>query len=304
MTVEPLPDLPDFCWPVDTSCYPAWDAWEILPSDDTAGVPRYSAAAKARAISLAGQTLRMLTLFQVGGCPVTVRPACRSCSEQTWRAYPVSGAPWTPMSVGGQWINISCGHSSSCGCLGAREVRLAYTVGGIVAVTIDGMTLDPSAYRLDAGGRLVRTDGSAWPLWQDLTKPDTEEGTWSVTYLPGAPVDGLGAYVAGLLAVEYLKACSGDNCQLPASVSQITRQGVTMTLTPGAFPDGKTGIREVDAWLERWNPNGHTSPPAVFSPDVHRPRASRANVTLPSPGGIDDGGGADASGTPEDGGGA
>jgi hypothetical protein len=44
-------------------------------------------------------------------------------------------------------------------------------------------------------------------------------------------------------------------------------------MAPGAFPNGKTGVREVDAYLERWNPSGLRNRPAMaWSPDVDRPR--------------------------------
>lgn len=275
---EDLPPLPDFCWPVDLSCVPDWNAWDVEPDPEAdppeAGVPLYSDADKARAVSLAGQTLRMLTAFRVGGCPITVRFASKRCSEQTWRTYVVGGAgsvPWTPVNIGGSWLNIGCGHTS-CGCTGLREVRLYGTASSVSEVKVDGVVLDASAYRLDPGGRLVRLDGEDWPLCQDLAAPDTEPGTWSVTYSPGAAVDGLGAYAAGVLAGEFVRACVGGDCRLPTNVTQITRSGVTMTLGLGAFPDGKTGIREVDLYVERWNPNGHKAPPLVWSPDLARPR--------------------------------
>lgn len=272
---EDLPALPDFCWPVDTSCVPDWNAWETEPDEDEPGVPLYSDADKARAISLAGQTLRMLTAFRVGGCPVLVRPAARKCRELTWRTYPVAGGgstPWRPVDLGGVWLNVGCGHDSVCGCLGLREVRLYGQASSVSEVKVDGVVLDPSAYRLDPGGRLVRLDGEVWPLCQNLAAPDTEAGTWSVTYTPGAAVDGIGAYAAGVLAGEFVRACTGGECRLQANVTQIARNGVTMTLGLGAFPDGKTGIREVDLYIERWNPYGHKSPPLVWSPDLARPR--------------------------------
>lgn len=276
-----IPDLPDLCWPVDTSCVDGWDD--------------YDAGARARAVALAGQTLRVLTLFQVGGCPVVVRPASQGCRDRTWRTYPVTGPgalPWAPVSVGGSWLNIGCGHTGGCGCLGAREVRLYGPASTVSEVKVDGVVLDPSAYRLDPGGLLVRLDAGTWPLCQDLALPDTEEGTWSVTYIPGAPVDGLGAYAAGVLAGEFVKACSGGDCRLPSGVTQIARQGVTLTLTPGSFPGGRTGIKEVDAYLARWNPNGMSSPPAVYSPGIRRPRRMAAPVIPVPPSGDLDGGGA------------
>lgn len=278
-TPPEIPDLPDYCWPADLSCVPDWNDWEVEPDPEAdppvEGVPLYTDAEKARAVALAGQTLRMLTAFRVGGCPITVRPASKRCTELTWRTYVVGGAggaPWQPVNIGGSWLNIACGHGSVCGCLGLREVRLYGQASSVSEVKVDGMVLDPTAYRLDLGARLVRTDGEDWPLCQDLAAPDTEPGTWSVTYTPGAAVDGLGAHAAGILAGEFVKACSGMECSLPANVTQIARNGVTMTLGLGTFPDGKTGIREVDLYVERWNPYGHKTAPLVWSPDLARPR--------------------------------
>lgn len=272
---EPLPAMPDHCWPVDLSCVKDWDEWEVEPDPEAVppvvGVPLYSEHDKARAIALAGQTLRMLTGYRVGGCPITVRPCRTPPSNPTWRTYPVGGV----QSLG-QWLAMSCGCTrTACGCTGSNEVQLG-TVGRVVMVMVDGMVLDPSAYLLVGRGTLVRTDGLPWPLTQDALLPDTEPGTWSVTYVPGAEVDGLGAAMAGVLAGEYVRACSdGGECRLPSGVKTIVRQGVTMELGVGAFPDGKTGIREVDAWIERWNPHGLVSPSLVMSPDVKRPRRVR-----------------------------
>lgn len=283
MTV--LPDLPDFCWPADTSCVPDWDDWEVEPDPEAdppvTGVPLYSDDDKARAIALAGQTLRMLTGFRVGGCPVTVRPCRKGCGQQTWRTFPVQGragsvstsTPWYPVQLGGTWLNIGCACSGACSCNRVYEVRLHGPASAVTEVKIDGSVLDPSAYRLDPGARLVRTDGEDWPTCQDMNAPDTEAGTWSVTYTAGIAVDGLGAWVAGLLAGEYVRACKGGQCRLPDGVTQIVRDGVTMTLGTGAFPGNLTGIREVDAWVARYNPSGLRAPSLVWSPDLARPRS-------------------------------
>jgi hypothetical protein len=129
---------------------------------------------------------------------------------------------------------------------------------------VDGVVLDESEYFLD-GSTLVRVGGE-WPVTQNMDLPDTEVGTFSVTYLNSFPVDGLGAYAAGILACEYAKACSGGKCKLPSGVTEITRAGVTMTITSGAFPGGLTGIREVDAYIMAWNPTHLRSKPTVWSP--------------------------------------
>lgn len=263
-----LPGLPDSCWPVDTSCIGGWDDAYDPENPDAGG---YSPAAKAAAVALAGQTMRMLTGYRVGGCPVTVRPCSSRCREATWQGR---GRWMTPVQQGGSWLNIGCGHAGSCGCSTAREVRLPQPAGQVTEVLMDGVRLDPSAYRLDAGGVLVRTDGMGWPLTNDLGAPDGSPGTWSVAFVPGYPVDLLGAQAAGRLAGEYVKACSDGDCALPqAVVTGLSRNGVTMTLTPGAFPEGKTGVQTVDAYLERWNPHALSVPPMVWSPDLDTYRA-------------------------------
>lgn len=277
---EDLPPLPDFCWPVDVSCVPDWNDWDVEPDPEAdppvEGVPKYTPEQKARACALAAQSLRYLTGYRVGGCPVTVRPCRAGCSEETWRTYPVGGVggstPWYPVNIGGTWLNIGCGcGGGGCSCSRTSEVRLHGPVGAIETVKVDGVTVDPSLYRLDAPNRLVSL-GDPWPLCQDLSAPDSEPGTWSVTYTAGAAVDGLGAWVAGILAGEYVKACTGGDCRLPNSVTSIVRDGVSMTLGPGAFPDNRTGIMEVDNWVARWNPAGLRGPSTVLSLDRLSPR--------------------------------
>jgi hypothetical protein len=269
------PPLPDFCWPVDTSlCAQDYDA-QVGTGENA--VPLYSDDVKAYAEAMAGQTLRVLTGFRVGGCPITVRPCRAGCSPATYRTYPAYGAgastAWFPVQYGGEWLNIGCGsHLGACGCTRVHEIRLHTVVGAVTEVKVDGVELDPSAYRLD-GDALVRVDGDSWPLCQNIEAADTEPGTWSVTYTPGEAVDGLGAQAAGLLALEFAKACTGNgNCALPPGVQTVARGGVTMTIAAGIFPGGITGIRMVDAYVMRWNPNHLSGRPVVWSPDVPRPR--------------------------------
>jgi hypothetical protein len=208
--------------------------------------------------------MRALTGFQVGGCPRTVRPCITGCDSQHGSAA-FYGGSFYPLNWAGVWTNCGC----SGGCI-HNGIELPKPVGSVDRVTIDGVDLDPDEYRIINGNTLIRTDGDPWPLTQDLTKPDTEEGTWSITYLNAYPVDANGAYAAGLLACEYAKACNGGSCSLPSGVREIARQGVTMTITPGAFPNGLTGIRAVDAYLRALNPNGLTIPSTVYVPGKKR----------------------------------
>ena len=270
--VSDYPDPMDICWPVN------WDACPSNVVDDL------TPAVRLLSERFAAQTLRMLTGYRVGGCSVTVRPCNRSCVPGTWLTAPDVGAVFAGVSNGyfgfspyvganGQWMNACGCAGDGCSCTRVQEVLLPTSVGvgRIDSVVVDGITLAPSAYRVDNSNRLVRQDGGAWPVCQDMNKPLGEEDTWSVTYLDGNPVDGVGAYVAGLLAAEYAKACAGQDCALPTNVQTITRQGVTMQLDPEMFTGGVTGVRAVDSFIRIWNPLT-SLPSGIYSPDAPKGR--------------------------------
>lgn len=251
-----LPPLPTTCWPVDHGCCDEFD--------------EYPLSVRSRADALAGQTLRMLTGYSVGGCPVLLRPCTRSCVGGATGWY-YGGSTFQPhINTLGQWVN-GCGCGSACGCTSLPTVHLGASVSRVIEVKVDGGHVPPSDYRLERGDRLVRLDGGTWPLTQDMALDDSEVGTFSVKVQYGAVVDGLGAYVAGVLACEFAKACAGKKCRLPVGVTNVTRQGVTMEMAAEAFPNGLTGIREVDAFIRRYNPHGLTRPSAVWSPDFITP---------------------------------
>jgi hypothetical protein len=243
--------MDDFCWPVDTSCCPEFEDYDFDIQD--------------RAVAFAGMTLRALTAYRVGGCAIQVRPCRTPCNATPFTALNGS-ASYSPMNWNGLWFNCGC-MTIDCHC-GANlcEVDLPRPVGGVGEVRIDGLLVDPSAYRVDDGHLLVRTDGGCWPDCQDMTKEATEVGTFAVTFLNALPVTPLGEYAAGLLACEFAKGCATGKCRLPSGVTSITRQGITMDLVSGTFPDGLTGIREVDVYVYAYNPNHLPMVPAVWSP--------------------------------------
>jgi len=252
---EPLPDLPSLCWPVDWSCVPNED--DIDP------------VVKVRSEALATSALRSLTGYQVGGCPIQVRPCSLGCGQASgYQVWPITGQPGVGpfINAAGRWVN-GCGCGTSCSCTTLSEVLLPGPVGRVDQVLLDGDVLPATAYRIDNGNRLVRTDGLTWPVCQDMSKPPTADGTFAVTYVRGIVPDGTAAYAAGLLAYEFAKACGGQNCGLPTNVSQIARSGVTYDIEPGTFPNNATGIFAVDAWLRTINPYAVTLPAAVYSID-------------------------------------
>lgn len=268
MSIDPVAVAAGCPWPVDPACFE--DSWDALDDD-----------VKARSLLLASTTLRRLTGYRVGGCPVTVRPCKKSClGNFTGRGYydmqgqfGTYAGYWPHINEGGFWVN-SCGCATDCSCGVLCTVQLPGPVGRVDTVKVDGAVIVSSKYRVDSN-TLVWTDPGTcpWPSCQDMSKPDSAVGTFSVTYLNSWPVDTLGAYAAGVLAMEFAKACTGSNkCRLPSGVSSVARQGVSFEVVTGAFPGGFTGIREIDSYITLWNPGAIRNSPRVWSPDLPRTR--------------------------------
>jgi len=227
----------------------------------------YDDALLCRSIDLAWATLRTLSGGQVGNCPVLVRPwvtrPCSVCSSARLVHLPSHGET----GCDGCWAN-TCGSVSGCTCKPMPEIVLPGNVAEVWQVKQDGVLLPVDAYRVDNSNRLLRTDGLSWPSCQDMIADVDQPGTLAVWYVPGTVVDSSAQWAAGVLTCEFAKACSGGKCRLPAAVTSIARQGVTMDIPSGMFPDGMTGIREVDAFLTSVNPNALRITPKVWSPDL------------------------------------
>jgi hypothetical protein len=254
-------------WPVD---------WSQCPSETTA-----SSAATDSAVAAASQVLDALSGRQYGLTTVTFRPCKRSC-------LPAGGLPagWTDWVggwptvglVAGVFVNLTCySCSGSCSCAPLEELYLTPTIRRVVEVKVNGAPLaSGTAYRLDAGHWLLRTDGGSWPICQDLNLPDTQPGTWSVTVQAGQDVPTLGQLAVGELACEFLRGFRGEDCQIPRSVVSLARQGVNIEFPNAAdlLTNGKLGLRTSDLFLAAVNPNHLTSRGRVLSPDTlaSRPR--------------------------------
>lgn len=229
--------------------------WPIHWPEDMTFTSDEELRQKALAESYAGSTLRMLTLYRVGGYTITVAPASPSCLHRH-----------APLRLSSSADLRACWCSRGCGCSSAPYVVLDAPVGRIDAVTINGEVLPATSYHVEDENKLVRTDGKRWP---SCTGWD-----FTVTYLNAYPVGIMGAHVGGLLAMEFLKLIRGDKrCRLPDGVQNITRAGITMQIREDMFSGGRTGIREVDAWITQWNPHALASRPGVYSVDT--PERSR-----------------------------
>lgn len=249
-----------------------WGPCNDWPVIWTCQVPTDQAATTGTAVAVATEILWALSGRQFGTCDVKIRPCRRSCANAPWGWNELMpGGSWLqPTLYAGQWYNIVCGNcsGSDCSCSSISEVILPAPATEIVAVKVDGMALLPGEFRLDDNRFLVRLD-DVWPWCNDLSRDDTEIGTWSVTARFGRTVPEGGALAVGELACEINKAINGVDCRLPRQVSQLARQGVTITFpdTTSLFKQGRTGLYLTDMFIAAWNPTGLRSPSRVYSVD-------------------------------------
>ena len=255
-------------WPYECADFPDDTPQEVIDS----------------AVMAATEALWRRTKSRFGLCSMKLRPCKRECfpawpwlPARGW--YDVGGMTWPwpqPALVGGKWFNITCGGcGDNCSCTQLEEVELPYPVAEVTEVKVDGVVLDPSAYRVDDWRLLVRLDGDEWPRCNDLNLDDTREGTWSVTARYGTEVPELGKLAVGELATEIAKSCAGaKGCKLPSStVQQVTRQGVTKVFFDAAtaFANGLIGLKWSDMFIKTFNPT-NTGIASIYNIDGPRQR--------------------------------
>jgi hypothetical protein len=247
------------------------DEWDALTPEE-----------QERCLMLATSSLQMLTYYRVGTCPITIRPCA---------AKPRCGCGWNPHIRDGVWYN-DCGCNYECKAL--SEIDIPGPVGYIDEIKVNGTPLDLTSadFRLDQGHILVwQGDGpSPFLETQDLNKPDTEVGTWSITYSNSYPVLADGRLAVAYLALEFAKACKPKGkCSLPRGVTNVVRNGVSFTVQAGLFPNGLTNVDFVDQYILKWAPAGAPAKSAVvFDPRKVAPRRTSA-VPLRTPDVIDGG---------------
>jgi hypothetical protein len=180
--------------------------------------------------------------------------------------------PFNPQWPDGLWYD----------CPSQAELLLPGPVRAITQVKVNGAVLEAGVdYKLFNGRRLVRqassaaplTDAAVWPFLQRLDLPDTEQNTWSVTYLWGKPVPSSGYLAAVEMAVQIAKAVANPTdptIRLPARVTSVASQGVSAVVQdPLNFIErGLTGIPVVDLFLMAFNPYGLRRRSRVVTPDT------------------------------------
>jgi hypothetical protein len=220
-----------------------------------------------------------------GACgPETVRPVSRPSDADTRSLAGGSPLGWfsafgSASSYGAAPVGVLAHYATE----DPPTIRLPYPVTEITQVKIDGTVIPSDEYELRGFKELVRMRVSAsssptarwgWPTSQIPDLPDTEAGTFSVTFMFGAAPPQMGVLAAVKLG-EYLAMPQlGDSTHYPKGTRQMTRQGVTTQVasTIDILEKGSLGIWEVDAFILSVNPRKLQRQSAVWSPDIGRPR--------------------------------
>lgn len=263
--------------PVPQAGAPAGDGADFGPCENwpvtlVCDVDPASAPITGIAVSMATDILWSLTGMRFGLCNVTLRPCRRECFGTAFLdgLEPFTDRYPRPALINGQFFNLACGGCpGTCSCSLVSEFVLPSPVHSIVEIKIDGAPMPTGSYRLDNNRLVVRTDGGEWPLCNDLSLDSTEAGTWSVTATFGEVIPDGASLAMGALVCEIIRAANGEDCRLPAGLTQLIRQGVTLNFPdPGElFRNGRTGIWLVDAFVSAWNPYNLRQKSRVYSPD-------------------------------------
>jgi hypothetical protein len=275
--LSPLPPLTDF-GPGTTPPCSAWTTRAGVAAccpdfaDDTTD-------AQDAAIRAATEILYAVSNgLYPGECgPVTVRPCNQGCS--CFGAWTLGmDYSWDPNRS--RWV---C-EGKACGCSPISEVVLAgVPIREVTEVLIDGLPLDPDEYAIMEPNTLVRlrdiTEPHArnvWPGCQVIDLPETEEGTFAVSYTYGADPPQAGRSAAAYLACEIWRGCGGGGgeCSLPANVTRAVREGLTLESTPfvaAALKSGTTGIVAIDSFVGTFADAQSTGRSSVWSPDLAYP---------------------------------
>jgi len=233
---------------------------------------------------LAGRTF-------TGECgPATVRPVARPTDIDT-RAGGVSPLGWfSAFGSASSYGFGMTGIAAHYGTVDPPTIKLPYPVSAVTLVKIDGVVIPAVEYELRDFQSLVRirptqsyipTQRWGWPTSQIMDLPDSQPGTFSVTFTFGIEPPAAGSLAARKLA-EYLALPQlGDSSHYPRRTTQVSRQGVTAQTTDvqDILKSKSLGIYEVDAFLLSVNPNRNQRQGVVWSPDVGRPRR-QAHPTL------------------------
>lgn len=237
---SPQPDDPPL---VDSVCA-AWAQMHELPNDvqqlfDGSAETWCSILAFASDIlwSASGRQWRNVEASET----VTLDPPDGACA--TGLGYAYNYGYWIP-------IQSSPGRPS--------RVRLPRPdVTAITSVEIDSVPF--TSYRR-SGNYAMRSDGGGWPMVNSTR----------ISYDFGRLVPHAGKLAALMLAAELGKMFAGQKCALPARVTSVVRQGISMDMLESleVLKEGLTGLYAVDQWLLSANPDKRRQSGLCWSPDI------------------------------------
>lgn len=182
----------------------------------------------------------------IGVCELTVYPCANT-------VIPFLG-PRHPSVLGYSGMPCSdCGHEF--------DVWLDGPVHDVLAVVIDGETLDPSEYHLEDGVWLVRREGS-WPAGGD---PDDD--LFSITYERGVPTSKLirGA-IAEIVNEMWMDQCGNREQKFTAAIRSMSTGG-----TQYSYEDVASALPKMPQTrmaIAQWNPSNQAVQPFAYSPDM------------------------------------
>lgn len=236
-------------------------------------------------IEAASEVLYALTGRQFKGlCRATIRPGHEGCScgghcsAHAW-GWPFSGgfglygSGW--YGGYGAWPTGMEGPRNLLLC--ASEIDLGHEARSVESIKIDGAEIDPTTWRLDPLGKLVRQPNASgnrlvWPCCQRVDLPSGSVGTFEIRYLYGQDPPASVVMAVNVLAGQFWLASNGSGqCKLPQHVQTMTRQGVTATFitdTSVFLSKGFTGLSVVDQVIAAFNPNHLTRRARAISIDV------------------------------------
>lgn len=252
--------------------WPRGDCASILLNTETAAVT-------GTAVQAASEVLYQLTAQRFGICSVKLRPCRKSCfGSFPWSTWWEYGTYPQPYWWNGTWYNLACGScpDDTCSCVALDETILPGPVVDVTEVKINGTVLVRDVdYRLDDYRKLVRLGGALWPICQNMNLDDTKVDTWSVTADFGEVVPALGQLAVGELALEFVKAIMCEDCLLPAGVVDVSRQGVSMTISQVSdlYNKGFINLRFCDMLIQSTNPHHQQARSAVYDLDSPQGRA-------------------------------
>jgi len=174
----------------------------------------------------------------------------------TRTVYPISsGYPCGPVG----WMGFG-GNSSE---MLLNPIPLPGPSASVAQVKINGVALNASEYGIYNGSYLFRRVGS-WPTSNDITKANTEEGTFTVTHSFGnAP-----SRITVMATVELVCQMMKDPTTLSRlrGVTSANVQGVSVSLDAAEEAEA-LGIPAVGRFLDRFAPRG-MGVLAVWTPEL------------------------------------